>query len=244
MSVRRRLARAIVVCLVASTGPACGGSAAHVEPRAPRECAGSGEIVVAAETSQELVRVDGIVVHVGTRESLSEVQRAYLARVERLIEVYDAAPRPPATYTHDAAAYLAWEPALSAYFAPFEEETGRLVTAHPRPEGESPEVRRFHVLLALVEARLRAQMLAANVGGRAGGSIHCPHDPPSHYRFAVTLVESIAERCLAALEDAPDVFFVTALRCGMLATEAHTQLSRAAPAAPDECLEHAPSSGE
>ncbi len=243
MIVRRRLASAIVVCLVA-TGSACGGAAAHVEPQAPRECAGASEIVVAAETSQDLVRVDGIVVHVGTRESLSEVQRAYLARVERLIEVYEAAPHPPATYTHDAAAYLAWEPTLGAYFAPFEEETRRLVTEHPRPEQESPEVRRFHVLLELIEARLNAQMLAANVGGRAGGSIHCPHDPPSHYRFAAAVVESIAERCLAALENAPDVFFVTALRCGRLATEAHGQLSRATPAAPDECLEHMPSSGE
>lgn len=237
MASKARTAPSKLACLlVASLAGACGTTTTQSDFAAP--------VVPCAPRAPEAVLVDGIVVHAGTRQSLTTVQRAYLARMERLIVVYADAPDPPATYTHDAAAYLAWEPTLRAYFAPVEDETRRLVAEHPRPADESPEARRFHALLELVEARLRAQLHAMNVGGRAGGSFRCPHDPPSHYAFAVAQLASTADRCLVALTGAPDVFFSTALRCGRLIAEAREIQARAIPPGPDECMEQMPSPGE
>lgn len=234
--------------VVALAVSACGGTTATLEPEVARETSGEAQQELGGSSRSlsalDVVRVDGVVVHLGTRESLTATQRAYLARLERVIVAFTTAPTPPVPYAADPAAFYAWTANVQSHFAQLEIDTRRLVEEHVRLPNESPEERRFHLLLSVIEARHTARWYAAAVGGPPGGSAGCPSDPPSQYHAVLDRLARDAEACVALLVDASEPMAESARACASYAAEAREALSHATPPHPDDCMEDMPSPGD
>jgi hypothetical protein len=238
-----RAPRALGIVLVACVGSACGGTAV-LAPRAASDPSNDTPVVQAPDAPSDVVRVDGVVVHVGTYETLTETQRAYLARLERVIVAFASAPTPPVPYARDPAAFYAWTNTLDAHFAQLEQDTRALVQQHQRLPDESAEERRFHLLLTVIEERHVVRWYAAAVGGPPGGTAGCPSDPPSQYNAALDHLAHDAEACVQLLAGAAEPLAEASRACASYAAEAREALSHATPPHPDDCMEDMPSPGD
>lgn len=192
----------------------------------------------------EGVRIAGLMVHDGPRASLSAVQRAYLVRLEHVLDAYANAPLPPASYAADPGAWTQWSyDTLRPAFAGLDDETRRLVREHPRAPDESDAERRFHVLLVLIEAE-RAALFYEVMSGGPPGHPGCPHDPPSQLAALLTQLVHHADVCLESTSVAGPAWADTAAECARRGQWARARLAEATPPAPDECLEDMPSPGD
>jgi hypothetical protein len=120
----------------------------------------------------------------------------------------------------------------------------RLVREHQRLPSETPEERRFHLLLSVIEERQVVRWYAAVVGGPPGGTAGCPSDPPSTYNAMLVRLVHDADACAELLADATGPMAESARACREHAVQAREALSHATPPDPDDCIEDMPSPGD